>query len=288
MAIMTLSCFVTAFFVYKLRLISPLAKYLLLAGIGVILIVSILSLIFAKTTLFRLFVTIVSFGVFFALLFWIFEISGLWDNISTVESLQNFIKGKGVYSGIIFVLIQFLQVVAVPIPGVVTVTAGNLLFGVFWGSVLSYIGIILGSVTAFIIGRKFGNKLVIWIAGEEQVNKFLNMLKGREKVMFTMIFLLPFFPDDILCFVAGLTSMSLFFFSAMAMTTRIVTIAATSLFAQFVKFLLVSKSVLGYVGLVLVGVIMLVIFLLTLKFGDKIQSYFEEKFNKLFKRKNPD
>jgi uncharacterized membrane protein YdjX (TVP38/TMEM64 family) len=282
----TLACLVTALFVYKLQLISPLVKYLMLSAIGLLLLIAILAILFNKIPLFRLSVTIVSFGVFFAILFWIFEISGFWDNVSTVENMQKFIKDQGIYSGVIFLLIQFLQVVAVPIPGVVTVAAGNVLFGVFWGSVLSYIGIILGSVTAFVIGRKFGYKLVVWIAGEETVTKLINILKGREKVMFTMIFLLPFFPDDMLCFVAGLTSMSLFFFTSMAMVTRIVTIAATSALAQFAEFLLVSRSIWGYAGLIFLGAVLLVIFLLTLKYGDKIQAYFEKKFDKYFKRKD--
>ncbi|MDD4003150.1 MAG: VTT domain-containing protein [Clostridia bacterium] len=268
------------------NIISSLLKNILYSGLGLIFITAVFSIIYNKISLFRLMVTIITLAVFFSVLFWIFDISGLWENVSTVANLKKFINDKGVYSGLVFVLIQFLQVVAVPLPGVITVGAGNILFGAFWGGILSFIGIILGTVTAFLIGRKFGYKLVVWIAGEETVNKWLEKLKNRDKVMFTMIFLLPFFPDDLLCFVAGLTSMSLLFFTCMAIVTRIITITATSVFAEFLKYLLLTQSLIGYVLLLLIAISLLVIFILTLKYGEKLQTYLESKYHQIFKKKN--
>lgn len=282
--ILTICCALSTYFLYELTMISKLVKDILFSCLGITFLVALISGYFKNTMIFRLMVTLIIFALFFSLLFIILEKSGFWDNISTMEGLKDFIKEKGVYSSFVFVIIQILQVIAIPIPGVITVSVGNILFGTLWGSLLSYAGIIMGSVIAFLIGRKFGLKLVVWIIGQEQIDKVFKMIKGKDKIMFTMIFLLPFFPDDILCFVAGLTTMSLGFFVSMALITRIITIASTSLFTELIKFLFYSGSVIGYIVLFVLIVIMFFIFYYTVKKGDKIQSFFENKFSKIFKK----
>jgi uncharacterized membrane protein YdjX (TVP38/TMEM64 family) len=165
-----------------------------------------------KQMILRLMVTTVILALFFAVLFFILDKSGFWENISTFDSLKSFIKERGTFSSLVFLVIQILQVVAIPIPGMVTVSVGNIIFGAVWGSLLSYAGIIIGSVLAFIIGRKFGYKIVVWIVGEDNLKKVLDMIKGKDKICY-YDFLLPFFPMMFFALFAGLTSMSLFFFS---------------------------------------------------------------------------
>jgi len=286
--LIAISCIISAFLLNRLTIINSLEKDFLLTVLFIIFAIAVLSTLFNKTTILRLMITLISFALFFSVLFIILDKSGFWENVSTIESLKQFIKERGIFSSLIFVIIQILQVVAIPLPGAVTVSVGNIIFGAFWGSLLSYVGIIIGSVLAFIIGKKFGYKLVIWIAGEDNVKKLLNMIKGKDKIMFTMIFLLPFFPDDLLCFVAGLTSMSLFFFSGMAMVTRIVTIGATAFFTEFIRRLLITNSIFSYIILAVIGITLLLIFLFTVKHGEKIQSYFENLYNKCFHRNKTD
>lgn len=276
---------ISIFLLYNLDLLSRIEKDIILICFVVVFITAIISTLNQKTSLSRLTFTLIMFALFFSVLFFILEKSGFWENINTIESLQQFIKERGIFSSLVFVVIQISQVVLIPIPGVVTVSVGNIMFGFVWGSLLSYAGIIIGSVMAFIIGRKFGYKLVVWIAGENNVKKVLDMIKGKDKVVFTMIFLLPFFPDDILCFIAGLTSMSLFFFTGMALATRIVTIVATALFTELVKYLLISQTIFGYIILFIISAILLLIFIITLKHGEKIQTYFEKIYCKIFKKK---
>jgi uncharacterized membrane protein YdjX (TVP38/TMEM64 family) len=274
-----------AYLLFRLDLLLNLQKYIILGCSAAIFLTSVISFLVKKTVLLRLTVSVIILELFFAVLFFILEKSGFWNNISTYENLKAFIKGKGMYSSLIFLIIQILQVVAIPIPGAITVSVGNIVFGFVWGSLLSYVGILLGSVMAFIIGRKFGYKLVVWIAGEDNVRKVMNMIRGKDKIMFTVIFLLPFFPDDILCFVAGLTSMSLVFFTTMCLCTRIITILTTALFTEYIKILFEKGSVIGYLGIVIAAAILIFIFYYTARHGDKIQSFFEDKFNKIFRKK---
>lgn len=278
-AIVVLSCMASAFLFYKVSFIADFWKSVALAIISLTAIGTVIALCINNVPLYRLCVTVTLFALFFGSLFFLFDISGFWDSISTEQGIKKFIEEKGFFSSLVFFVIQVLQVVAIPIPGAITVTVGNLLFGPWWGSLISFLGIVAGSVLAFVIGRKFGYKLVVWIVGEDKLEKAMNFIKGKDKVIFAMIFLLPFFPDDILCFVAGLTPMSLTYFVCMAMITRIITISAQSLFTSFVKYLLYTGTVVGYILLGLMGASLLAIFIITVKYAEKIQSYFESKFD---------
>ena len=88
----------------------------------------------------------------------------------------------------------------------------------------SYIGIICGSLIAFFIGKRLGVKAVSWLIGEENLNKWRNRIKGKDNLVLSFMFLLPLFPDDILCFVAGISTMSNRFFIIMVLSTRAISV----------------------------------------------------------------
>ena len=153
---------------------------------------------------------------------------GFWDKIHSVDEFRDYIASFGNYAVAIFVSIQFLQVVILPIPSFITVGAGVLLFGALKGAIFSYIGITLGSLVAFFIGRNFGEKIVKWLIGDKALKKTLKLLKGKDKIILTFMFLFPFFPDDLLCFVSGISSMSALFFVIMISIVRLITIFTSS------------------------------------------------------------
>lgn len=129
-----------------------------------------------------------------------------------MEALKEYILSFGNLAPFIFGLIQFLQVIISPIPGNITTLAGGAIFG-FWPSIIiSSISIILGSAAAFSLARIFGRPFVEWIIGKESVEEHLDTLTRNTKIIFVLIILLPFFPDDIICFVAGISGMSWGFF----------------------------------------------------------------------------
>ena len=156
------------------------------------------------------------------------KITGFLDRIDSVEDFRQYISSFGNLAVIIFVVLQFMQVVVLPIPAFITVGAGVLLFGPLRGGFLSCIGIISGSIVAYYIGRIFGYKVVKWLVGEQSLNKGLKMVAGKDKLILTLAFLFPFFPDDMLCFVAGITTISPLFFIVMIFVTRIISVFASS------------------------------------------------------------
>lgn len=140
----------------------------------------------------------------------------------TKEQIQDYIKSKGIYGPIIFILISFLQVTLIPIPGTITILAGSYLFGPFKSFLYSFIGMFLGSIFAFFLGRIVGKPFIYWISGnKEKVDNYLIKLKGKEKIVLFFMFLFPFFPDDLLCSLSGILPITLIEFLIIQLITRI-------------------------------------------------------------------
>lgn len=206
---------------------------LLITAVAVAIITSatILSIMFYKLSkdfIYKLCYLTIAFIAAGTIFLYLLKISGFLDKIDSVEDFRKYISSFGVYATIFFIIIQYLQVVVLPIPAFITVGAGVLLFGPFKGAMLSCIGIIAGSVTAFFIGRVFGYRVAGWLVGKESLKKGLKTIKGKDKIILTFMFLFPFFPDDVLCFVAGITTMSPTFFIIMIFITRIISVFVSS------------------------------------------------------------
>jgi uncharacterized membrane protein YdjX (TVP38/TMEM64 family) len=130
---------------------------------------------------------------------------GIFDN-KTI--MVNYIKGYGVLGPFVFVLIQILQVVFPIIPGGVSCLAGVLAFGPLLGFIYNYVGLVIGSVCAYFLSRRYGLRLIRNLFKAETVNKHLDYIRNNQfnKVFFWGIFL-PGLPDDLLCYIAGISEM---------------------------------------------------------------------------------
>ncbi len=218
--------------------------------------------------------------VFILALVFILQKTGFFEVVSSAESLQEYLEGAGVWMPIVYILLQYLQVVLLPIPSVVSTVAGVALFGPEWTIVYSLLGILPASATAFFVGRKLGNKAVAWMIGEDTLNKWQEKLKGKDNLLLTMMFILPMFPDDVLCFIAGLSSMSTKYFFIVITIARLIIITATSYSFNFIPLT-------EWWGIALWAVfiaVIVVVFVLAYRNLDKIQAWIKN-----FKaRKNKD
>lgn len=176
--------------------------------------------------LFRLIISVLVIGALLVLAYFILKSFGVTD--LTTDSIREYVDSAGAVAPLLFILISFLQVTFVPIPGAVTIVAGYLCFG-FWESFLySYIGMMAGSLFAYFLGRLLGRPFVVWLAGgAERVDFWISKLKGRENLLLFFMFFLPLFPDDLLCSVAGLIPQRPLTFVIMQLITRTTSIGAT-------------------------------------------------------------
>lgn len=123
--------------------------------------------------------------------------------------LSGILRGFGVLAPAALVGLQVLQVVLAPIPGQVLGVVAGYLFGAWWGTLYSMIGITLGSTVAFWLSRRFGRPYVARIAHDEILTAFDDVPEESKRVVLFVVFLLPGLPDDAICFVGGLTNLPL-------------------------------------------------------------------------------
>ena len=195
--------------------------------VSLVIVLFALVLFFRKNNnklVYKLFYSLVVLLAILLFLLYVLKITGLLNKFSSVENFRQFISSFGYWAVLIFIIFQFLQVVVLPIPGIISVGAGVLLFGPLLSAFYSCIGIIIGSLLAFYIGRRFGDKGVSILIGKNNLEKGLKLIEGKDKFIFTFMFLFPFFPDDLLCFLAGVTKIDNRFFVIMIVITRFVSI----------------------------------------------------------------
>jgi uncharacterized membrane protein YdjX (TVP38/TMEM64 family) len=132
---------------------------------------------------------------------------GLIDLFLDRHRMMKFIREHRAYSTLIFIGLQALQVVAAPVPGEVTGFVGGYFFGTFWGVIYSTIGLTIGSWVAFMLARMLGRHIVEVVVNPEIIKKYDYVMKHKGLFLAFVMFLIPGFPKDILCYVLGLGHM---------------------------------------------------------------------------------
>ncbi|MEG1581717.1 MAG: VTT domain-containing protein [Clostridia bacterium] len=223
--------------------------------------------------------------IFFALMLAIFlplHFSGMLSKIDSPENLKQVILSGGAYSYFIFIAIQFLQVVILPIPAMVTTIAGALVFGPLQSFIISTITIIFASIFSFSLGKIFGKKLLIWCIGEEKTEKWTTKLLQGKYVFFLMM-LFPVFPDDILCLVSGTTKMSYKFFILTNIITRPIGIVMTCYLG--------SGSLIPFTGWgipvwIILSILIIIALIISFKFQVQIENKITQLGSKFSKKSN--
>jgi len=204
----------------------------------------------------------------------IFKVTGLWEKVNSIEKIRNIVEGGGVFSFLIFMLLQILQTTILQIPSIIVTIAGSVIFGRWTAFFLSFISVMIGSIIMFWIGRKGGRKFLNWIAGEQGAEKWINQMTNG-KYLFFLMMMFPLFPDDILCAVAGVTNMSFTFFFWTNVLARGIGIAGTVFFCSGAVIPFTGWGLLVW-GLILIFIAML--FYLSVKYKDKIDNIIKRFF----------
>ncbi len=127
--------------------------------------------------------------------------------------LRETIQEWGVLAPVVFVAVQALQVVISPVPGEATGFLGGYLFGETLGLVYSMIGLTLGSVGAFAVGRWLGAHYVKNLVSKQTWDRMGFIVEAEGAILCFILYLIPGLPKDILCYLFGLSPMPLWVFT---------------------------------------------------------------------------
>lgn len=181
-----------------------------------------------------------------AYVIWDITTSGPFTSLLTDrDRLESLLENLGIFAPLGFIILQILQTVLAPIPGNAVGLLGGYLFGA-WSILWTLIGAGIGCWIVFYVSRRFGRGLVEKVVKKDALDKFDFLITGqkdykesknekapnRAVVIFFLIFLIPGLPDDIVCYIAGLTEIPIKTLMALVIIGRLPTVVVTSYLGQ--------------------------------------------------------
>ncbi len=195
---------------------------------------------------------------------WFLYASGFFLAAQSLDGLRAYIVHFAPYSHLAFFLVQLLSVILAPIPSNITAAAGGVLFGTWPAFLLTFGAVAVGSLLMFWLSRALGRDFADRLVSRRLSEKYQDVLRTKAPVFLVLAFLFPFFPDDMLCILAGLTKLSFRRFAVIVLLTR--------------PWGLLFASALGGSTLDLppwvmvpIGLAGLALFLLGMKYGDRLE-----------------
>jgi uncharacterized membrane protein YdjX (TVP38/TMEM64 family) len=193
--------------------------------------------------------------------------TGAWRIFFDRVEAKRFIDGLGPWGFVGFVLLQAAQVAAAPVPGEITGVLGGFLYGPVIGVALSTAGLTLGSWLAFGIARIFGRPAVEKFVSRELLERFDFILHQKGIALAFLLFLLPGFPKDYLCYILGLGHLSTLEFLIVAGSGRLLGTIMLTVGGSFLRH--------GqYVELAMLSAAALAIILVLLRFRQRLERRF--------------
>ena len=188
------------------------------------------------------------------------------------DKLVAFVESFHPFDEIVFMSLQILQVVFAPIPGELTGFIGGYIYGPILGTLYSTIGLVLGSWIAFILARFLGLPFVEKAVKPEIIKKYDFILEHKGALVAFILFLIPGFPKDFLCYIMGLSHMRLWTFLVVSTVGRLFGTILLSVSGDFARN---GQFGMLFIVLGISGILVLIAFL------------YREKWLEMLKHKKP-
>ena len=204
---------------------------------------------------------------------WALYATGFFEAAGSQEKLGEYIARCAPWSHLAYFGIQLASVIIAPIPSNITAAAGAYLFGLWPSFLLTWGAVVAGSAVVFLLARGLGQQFAGQFVSEKLSGKYLDVIRRKRDVFLALAFLFPFFPDDILCILAGLTDIPFKRFFLL--------VAAFRPWGLLVSCLVGSATVsIPWWGMVLLGAAGIAVFLLAMKYGDRLEDAVMKRLEK--------
>jgi uncharacterized membrane protein YdjX (TVP38/TMEM64 family) len=135
--------------------------------------------------------------------------------------LKKTVASWGWAAPMVFVAIQALQVIISPFPGEITGPVGGALFGTTWGLIYSSIGLTIGTLVCFVLGRKWGEPLVRPWLSERNWNRLRFIVEAEGAIICFILYVIPGFPKDIVSYLFGISPIPFWLFAVVSTAGRL-------------------------------------------------------------------
>jgi uncharacterized membrane protein YdjX (TVP38/TMEM64 family) len=144
-------------------------------------------------------------------------LSALWIyRQPLVESLQWFsdldavtesIRSYGLWGPAVLCLLFILQTFLAFIPGQALMVASGYVYGFSGGILITWASLVAGGQMAFWLARRYGRPFVEKWISPAVLDRWDKSAAGRGIPFYVITLVMPFFPNDAMCYVAGLGNM---------------------------------------------------------------------------------
>jgi uncharacterized membrane protein YdjX (TVP38/TMEM64 family) len=180
------------------------------------------------------------------------------------NKLIEFINSFHPYDDFIFIVFQIFQVLIVgTIPGEISEFIGGYIYGPVLGTIYSAIGLCIGSWLAFALARVYGLPFVRRIVRPSIMEKYDYLMEHQGRHISFFLFMIPGFPKAALCYIVGLSRMTIWTFIAVSTPGRLLGIILVSICGSSLK------NDQGMIFFILLA-IMSILFLLVYFFRDRL------------------
>ena len=195
---------------------------------------------------------------------WALYATGFFEAAGSPERMGAYIARCAPWSHLAYFGVQLVSVIVAPIPSNITAAAGAYLVGLWPSFLLTWAAVSLGSALVFTLARALGQQFAGQFVSEKLSEKYLDLIRRKRDTFLALAFLFPFFPDDLLCILAGLTDIPFRRFFLLTVLARpwglLVACAVGS-----------ATVTIPLWGMALLGVAGLAAFLLAMKYGDRLE-----------------
>ncbi len=242
--------------------------------IGLLIALTIFGYLFHKDTYFKLGVVGSILLTIIYTIYFIIVKTNILQQLTSFEDLRQLILGFGGWGILTYIVINLLQCIVIPVPTTLTVLVGTAIYGPFVAFLYATIGVIIGSSIAFVIGRYCSRPVINWIFGKEKIDKYQNILKNRTGIILFLTLILPLFPDDLICMLAGISEISYPKFLIISIIARSVGLAVISFFGSGK---IIPFSGWGIIAWIAIAIVSLIVVIIAFKKREKIKAFLKLK-----------
>ena len=200
------------------------------------------------------------------------------EHFRSLEALNAFLDRYHTTGIFVYLFLQILQILVPVIPGQAMQLAAGYMYILPLALFLTILGIALGTFISFTMSRILGYDAMVLFFGQDRMDEYVAKLNSkRAYLVIFLLYLMPGFPKDFICFAAGVSKIRLIPFLILSLVGRTPALTLSLVIGRMTR----AGS---YTGAIVVCVVAVVLFLVciwkrqaVMDFSDRIyEQYMKE------------
>ncbi len=129
------------------------------------------------------------------------------------EAITTSMQHAGLWGPIVLFILFVLQVFLAFIPGQALMVASGYLYGFWFGFLISWLSLVVGGEIAYVLARNYGRPFAEKWISPTVLERWNKAAAGQGVAFFAISLVMPLVPNDAMCYVAGLGTISRIRFS---------------------------------------------------------------------------